>query len=265
MKATSSSHHGNRLSFQSCLVNVRERVAVPHAVRRSTVQRGPRPGGRRSVSPQRVIRFSDSVATSPAHLRVAALALDELDRHLGDPQAGPHGAEGQVGLEHVAERLDLLEPDRLQRRTTEQAVAGGGVPHADAEQRARVEVAAARQQLAVSGQLTMLPPGPSASRSPGRRRGSALQQPVQLLGLVRPVGVHLADHVVPAVERHPEAVQVRRAEALLGGRCSTVTCGSAAAIWSASVPGAVGRVVVDDEDVHLGWAVRSRPTSSRRG
>ena len=36
---------------------------------------------------------------------------------------------------------------------------------------------------------------------------------MQLLGLVGPVGVHLADDVVALVEGHPEAVEVRGAQA----------------------------------------------------
>ena len=40
-----------------------------------------------------------------------------------------------------------------------------------------------------------------------------VQQPVELLGLVGPVGVHLPDDVVALVEGHPEAVQVGGAQA----------------------------------------------------
>src|SRR6476620_1779455 len=68
-----------------------------------------------------------------AHLRVAQLTLDELDGHLDDAQARLDGTEGEVGLEDVAGGLHLLEVDPLQRRTTEQAVAGRGVADGDAE------------------------------------------------------------------------------------------------------------------------------------
>src|SRR3954451_1161119 len=77
-----------------------------------------------------------------AHLGVAALALDELDRHLDHAQARLEGADGEIGLEDVAGRLDMFESDPLQRRTTEQAVTGGRVADRDAEQGAGVEVAA---------------------------------------------------------------------------------------------------------------------------
>ena len=42
----------------------------------------------------------------PAHLRVAAHPLDELDRHLDTRSPARTRAEGQVGLEDVAQRLD---------------------------------------------------------------------------------------------------------------------------------------------------------------
>ena len=63
----------------------------------------------------------------------------------------------------------------------------------------------------------MLPPG--THREPITRSASAIavEEPRQLLGLVRAVGVHLADHVVAPVQGHPEAGQVRRAQTLLGG------------------------------------------------
>ena len=44
----------------------------------------------------------------------------------------------------------------------------------------------------------------------------ASSERVQLLGLVGAVGVHLADHVVAALERPREAGQVGRPEAALG-------------------------------------------------
>ena len=43
-----------------------------------------------------------------------------------------------------------------------------------------------------------------------------VEEQVQLLRLVRPVGIHLADHVVALVERPGEPVQVGGAEATLG-------------------------------------------------
>src|SRR3954452_11515558 len=84
-----------------------------------------------------------------AHLGVPAGALDELDRDLHDPQARLDRPEGEVCLEDVAGRLHLREVDPLQRRTTEEAVAGRGVAYPDAEQVPGVEVPSPREQLAV--------------------------------------------------------------------------------------------------------------------
>ena len=66
-------------------------------------------------------------------------------------------------------------------------------------------------------QLTTLPPGTQREPMTRSASSSASQQPVQLLGLVGAVGVHLADHVVAALERDREAVEVRRTQpGLLG-------------------------------------------------
>ncbi len=66
-----------------------------------------------------------------------------------------------------------------------------------------------------NGQFTTLPPG--TQREPITRSASCerVEKQVELLGLVGPVGVHLADHVVAGVEGHPEAVLVRRPQAAL--------------------------------------------------
>ena len=102
---------------------------------------------RRSRSPQRVIRRSDSVATlrsildSPRTRSTNSIGTSTR-------QAGLQGPPGQVGLEDVAGRLHALEVDRLQRAAPEQPVARGHVAHRDAEQQPGVDVAAHRERLA---------------------------------------------------------------------------------------------------------------------
>ena len=78
------------------------------------------------------------------------------------------------------------------------------------------------------------------------------QQAVQLLGLVGPVGVHLADHVVAAVQGHPEAVEVRRPQALLAGPVQHRDLWVGGRDRVCDRASAVRGVVVDDEEVHVG-------------
>ena len=56
------------------------------------------------AAPQTVTRHSASRTIAPLILDSAALALDERDRHLDDPEARPDRAPGQVDLEAVALR-----------------------------------------------------------------------------------------------------------------------------------------------------------------
>ena len=88
---------------------------------------------------------------------------------------------------------------------------------------------------------------------------------MQLLGLVGAVGVHLADHVVAGVERHPEAVQVGRAQAGLVGAVQDRDLRVGGGEPVGDVAGAVGRAVVDDEDVDVGLRRRAagRRSSAR--
>src|SRR5580700_6737859 len=54
-----------------------------------------------------------------AHLRVAALAIGERDRHLADAEARAAGTVGHLDLEGVAARVDRVEVDRLEHDASE--------------------------------------------------------------------------------------------------------------------------------------------------
>src|SRR3954465_13798193 len=150
MKAATSSPRGNLrllIWLMPGSTTGRRRLfrVVRHGAAQGTQLARPFPQPPHGDPPQRL------ACHGAAHLRVAPLPLHELDRHLDDAQTGLEGAEGEVRLEDVAGRLDLVQPDPLERRTTEQAVAGRGVPYPDAEQVPGVEVAASREQLAAHG------------------------------------------------------------------------------------------------------------------
>ena len=81
---------------------------------------------------------------------------------------------------------------------------------------------------------------------------SAVEQPVQLLGLVRAVGVHLDEDVVPVGQGVVERGEVRRPQALLAGPVQDpyLLVGRRQGVGEPA--GAVGAVVVGHEDVGLG-------------
>ena len=70
-------------------------------------------------------RLSHDVA---AHLAIAVLALDERDRHLDHPQPGAGRPGGEVDLEAVPGRGDVVEFEAFERGPTERAVPAGDVP-----------------------------------------------------------------------------------------------------------------------------------------
>ena len=199
--------------------------------------------------PQRLHRHA------PGHLGLAPHPLHEVDRHLGDPEAGPQRAHREVGLEDVAVRLDVLEADPLERGAAEEPVPGGGVADVDAEQQPHVAVAPAREPLPATRPVLHGPAGhpARADHEVGRVVGvsEAVDQPVQLLGLVGAVGVHLADHVVPGGERPREAGEVRRAQPLLAVAVQDRDGGVLGGQAFGDLPGPVRRAVVHDQDVHI--------------
>jgi hypothetical protein len=71
------------------------------------------------------------------------------------------------------------------------------------------------------------------------------------------VGVHLQDEVGAAVEGAAEARQVGRAEAFLAGPVEDLDARVGGREAVGDTAGAVGRVVVDDEDPGVGGQVRA--------
>src|SRR5690606_11155194 len=84
------------------------------------------------------------------------------------------------------------------------------------------------------------------------------EQPREVLGAVRPVGVHLDDGVVVALERPPEAVEVGAPEPLLAGPVQHVQARVGRRCLLGPLTGAVGRGVVDDEHADVGDALAQR-------
>ena len=184
----------------------------------------------RSPSPQRVIRRNDSVAMcrlifeSPRSRSTNSIGTSTTR----SPARTRRGTRGRPGRRSPASRSPRGGSARASYGGT-----GGSRPWRRARRcraaRGCRSCRPARAAARCSGQLTMLPPGTQRepiTRSASRER---VEQPVQLLGLVGPVGVHLADHVVAALQGHLEAVRgTPRPGPPCVGRCSTETCGSLA-------------------------------------
>src|SRR5919199_554164 len=81
---------------------------------------------------------------APAHLRAAALAVDECDRHLEHAEAGPQRAVRGLDLEGVAAGADCAEVDSLEDLPAVALEAARQIADGHAEQYPRVQRPARR-------------------------------------------------------------------------------------------------------------------------
>ena len=219
----------------------------------------------RSPRPHVVIDFSDSVATCAAHLGVAPLPLDELDRHLDHRQPRLERAVGHVGLEDVSGAPHLLDVDLLQRAPAEQPEARGGVVHRDPEQQPDVEVAAAGQRLAAARPVHDRTSGdpPRADHQVGGRAGRRAGAAAARAGGSR-------RRPSPRSRRNPRpgppgtrpGTPPRGRPSRCGAR-RDVRVGGGELVGDPA--GAVGRPVVDHEDVDVRLGRAQPARRSRRG
>src|SRR5438874_10609369 len=118
----------------------------------------------------------------------------EPDRHLDDAEALAQRSIRRLDLEGVALRMDLVEVDRLQHLPPVALEAAGEVADADAEQEARVERAAPRDdapaESPVLGAAAVDVAGAEREVGAGLARG---QQPRYVLRGVGEIAVHLED------------------------------------------------------------------------
>ena len=170
-------------------------------------------------------------------LRLADLAVDEDDRQLLDAEAELVGAVGQLDLEAVAAGADGVEVERLQHAAAEALVAAGQVAVGQAQDGARIEAAAAADDLAQRAPVL-----DAAALHVARAEhhvGALLDEAEevgQVGGVVREVGVHLEDEVGAVVEGLAEAGHVRLAQALLAGAMQHLDVGVLGRQPSASWP-----------------------------
>ena len=186
------------------------------------------------------------------HLRGAAYAVGERDRHLDDPTAAARDLVGQLDLEAVPVRPGRQVVGGLQRGRPVGAVARGDVVHVHPQHERRVPPAPARQRAPV--------PRPVRRRATRDVAGAdhevgavfdLLHEPGQDCGVVREVGVDLDHQLVPALDADREARPVRLAETLLRRPVQHVDLSELLAHLLGELGGAVGAPVVDDEDVCL--------------
>ncbi|EAU64893.1 hypothetical protein STIAU_5457 [Stigmatella aurantiaca DW4/3-1] len=195
----------------------------------------------------------------PAHLRVADPPILENDGHLLDGEALLEGAVGEFDLERVAGALHLAELDGLQHPAVKALEAARQIVGVHPENGARVERAAAADEL---------PANAPVHRAPPRDVARAQHQVCSPLGrienrrevprIVAEVRVHLDDVGVARIERPAEGGQIGAAKPLLLLPVKHPDARLLGRQRVGDLPGAIRRVVIDDEDVHPGLGLEHR-------
>src|SRR6266550_810212 len=206
-------HHGAQKSTTTGLPACRtswSKLSSPTSCTRTTLQAACQP-------PEAQGRhLPDRLEHDPTtHLRATALAVDERDRHLDNPEAGAQRAVGHLDLEGVAAGGDRVEVDRLQHLAPEALEAAGQVADADAEQDARVERAARRDEPPHDAPVPNRPAGHVARAEHEVGLPRRLDQARHVGRVVREVAVDLDDQLRVAGQHPPETREVSGAEALL--------------------------------------------------
>src|SRR5207249_3531657 len=88
---------------------------------------------------------------------------------------------------------------------------------------------------------------PGADDEVGLVDPDGIDQPRQDRRIVRPIRVHLDDDRCPAIERRPKAVEIRSTETLLRLSMEDADAWICCGELVSELAGAVGRVVIDDE------------------
>ena len=183
------------------------------------------------------------------HLRLPETTVAERDRDLGDDQPRPGRAPRVLDLEAVAVRDRVQDADARQCVAAEGLVTGRHVVHGEPEDQPDVDIPSPGDEPARQRPVAQRSAGDVARPDRDICRLERLEQGRESLRRVRQVGVHLDDGVVPGVERPREAGPVRRTEALLPRAAQQVHAVPVHRVGPHQIGGAVGAVVVDDQDV----------------
>ena len=180
--------------------------------------------------------FEEPAARSRKTIGTSTTRKPELDRPVG-----------RLDLEGIAAGLQRVEVDRLQDLAAEALEAAGQVPHLHAEREAGVGAAAAADRLPQPAPVR--DPAAGHVAGPDHEVGALgrLEQPRQVGGVMGEVGVHLQHQAGAGLERPVESGDVGGAEAFLARAAQDLDLLVPGREPLGDLPGAVGRVVVDDQ------------------
>ena len=195
------------------------------------------------------------------HLGLALPALDEGDRHFGDPAAVAVRDEQHLHQERIPVGKELIERQRRQRRSLPAAVARRAVVRADAGDGADVGIREPAEDVPLERPVQDRAAGNVARPDHHVRVLGGREERGQLRRVVRQVGVHLADQVDRFGQRLLHAVDIRAAESPVGGPVQhRHPSGVFEPEFVGQRAGAVRRVVVHDKHAHA----RRAPSGPRR-
>jgi len=165
-----------------------------------------------------------------------------------------HRSPGKVHLEAVALRRDTCQINATQCARAEGPVTARRIMQRNAQHDSGVGVAALRQNLSTLRPILCSTTGypPRAQYEVGVHQ--RVQETVQLLGLVRPVGIHFDENIEVAFESPGEPGDVRRSKTSFGRAVHDVNVIIRGRQRVGDRSGPIGRIVVGDQDVCEGDA-----------
>src|SRR5713101_975300 len=187
---------------------------------------------------------------APGDLGSAGDAVFEPDRHLDHGVSEPARAPDHLDLERVSLRKDVVQPHVSEQVPGIAPESGRAVAGPQAEERAAVEVGAPGQQPAV-----VRPTFDRAARYVARADRQSAGAPrsfhdaIEVAREMRAVRVHLDEELRAIGEPNAECIFVRTAETKLARTVQDSHPFIRGRQPIRELPGAVGRGVVDDQDV----------------
>src|SRR5262245_20121012 len=193
-------------------------------------------------------RFPDDATV---HFRDSRPPVDEDDRDLLDLEAALPALERHLDLERVAVRAHAVEADPFEGAATEALEPARGIVDRQAGDDTSVHVGRPGEDQPFEGPVDH--PDPVEVARPEDHVGVAgrLEERPDGVGVVGEVGVHLEDVLGPLIERVAEAVAVGRTQPQLARSLEQMDARRGGHPLLHDRGGAVGRVVVDDEDVQV--------------
>lgn len=183
------------------------------------------------------------------HFGLSEFAVDEKDRDLLDAKAFLEGAPSHLDLEGVAFGSDVIKIDGFEDFAAEALETACEIADREAEDGAGVEATATAEDLAAYRPIACAAAVDVAGTEDEISVLKSGKETGEIVWIVGEVAIHLLEDQVVAIESVAKAVEVSGAKAEFSGASENEDAIIVLSTLFGEIACAVGRVVVDDEDM----------------